>query len=148
MRLHSSFLWNAIFKYIVTLCLLCTCAFVTQLWGRMEDMNLWAKMNMLVGKILFSSSLLDTIYFRDYISFTKRKEKENTWKYSKIFSSKKCMFILHLILSVLSSHFEKGPNEIATDSDYCLCTFRKCFERIHIVSFFTLLYCIDIHSSY
>lgn len=44
----------------------------------MEDMNFWAKMNMLVGKIFFSSSLLDTIYFRDYISFTKRKEKENT----------------------------------------------------------------------
>lgn len=39
----------------------------------------------------------------------------------------------------------KGPNDIRTDMDYCLCTFHKYFLHSHFVFFFTLLYCIDIH---
>lgn len=57
--------------YVVTLCLLCTCVFMTQMWGLMADMNFGSKMNMLVGKKNFSAfPLLDIIRLRDYISFS------------------------------------------------------------------------------
>ena len=47
--------------YIVTLCLLCTCVVITQMWGQMADMNFGSKMDLLVEEII---ELL-----RDYISF-------------------------------------------------------------------------------
>lgn len=40
--------------YVVTLCLLCTCVFITQMWGRTADMNFGSKMTLVRETFFFS----------------------------------------------------------------------------------------------
>lgn len=150
MRLHSSFLWNAIFKYLPShfMSSLYMCFYYTNV--RTNSRFKFCIITILVGKLLnfFYTLTLSEMYLRDDISpqnvFFKKKILEN----STIGTT--CMFFGGFFC------IKKNPKIRLSQMDqrHLTCTFRTYFQHIHFVFTFNftvlhwhsfiLAFCINI----
>lgn len=143
------FLWNAIFKYLrshfMSSLYMCFCYTnvrtngVYELWVKNEYVS-WG--NHWTPFLLFLCWLLSVL---DIICHLPKGQEQLLEHMVKCFLLRNaCSFCIG---SYQITFLQKGPNDIVTFLDLCLCTFCTCFQHIHFVLIFYFAV-LHWHSSY